>query len=263
MNKDCAMNILDLVLVGVAFGKSSGQPGFNPDADFNNDGIINILDLVIVGTNFGSSVQDPACPGQSSSSSSSSSAPAGEVGSVDGDGAMMEAAVAPRLRGETVSGSWLVAGSTFTNSFYVKDAVDLYAWQLNVTFNKAVLNVVSVSLGSYWNQTDGSSNLYFFKTITSNDTGSLFAGFSFVNASSTKRPVPLTSTSDTILVTVTWRVMADESSTPLHIVNTSENSPFGSLIVNSNIATMSYTTLDGSFSNICTEPCPLSPTATP
>lgn len=52
VNNDGVVNILDLVRVGSAFLKTSGTPGYDPEADINKDGVINILDLVIVGSEF-------------------------------------------------------------------------------------------------------------------------------------------------------------------------------------------------------------------
>lgn len=246
VNKSCAVNVLDLARVGSAFLKSTGLSGYDVEADVFNDGTINVQDLALIGSDFLRFVSGPAC---SQTSSSLSLALA--------DGVDSSASTSMTLRGETVSDPGLVAGSTFTSSFFVRDAVDLFAWQLNVTFNRAVLNVVSISLGSYWIQADGSTNLYDFRTSISNDKGNFLASFTFIEASSTKQPAPLTSTADTILVTITWKVMANDSTTTLHIVNSSENAHFGSLVADSNIVTMGYTTLDGSFSNKCTRRCPL------
>jgi len=53
VNHDCRIDIVDLSSVGASFGKSSGEPGYNPNADINGDGKIDIVDLAIVGTNFG------------------------------------------------------------------------------------------------------------------------------------------------------------------------------------------------------------------
>ncbi len=47
-NADGAVNCLDIAVVRAAFGKRTGQPGFNPAADFNNDGVIDIRDLSYV-----------------------------------------------------------------------------------------------------------------------------------------------------------------------------------------------------------------------
>jgi len=47
-NGDGEVNCLDLYAVKAAFGKRTGQPGFNPSADLNHDGIVNVLDLSIV-----------------------------------------------------------------------------------------------------------------------------------------------------------------------------------------------------------------------
>jgi Dockerin type I domain/Bacterial Ig-like domain (group 3)/Bacterial Ig-like domain (group 2) len=48
VNGDGAVDCLDLNLVKAAFGKRTGQPGFNAAADLNHDGVINVLDLSMV-----------------------------------------------------------------------------------------------------------------------------------------------------------------------------------------------------------------------
>jgi len=53
VNHDGVVNIQDLALIAVAYGKSLGQPGYNPYADLNGDGIINIIDLAICAYWFG------------------------------------------------------------------------------------------------------------------------------------------------------------------------------------------------------------------
>ena len=58
VNKDGAVNVLDLVLIAAAFGKTGEN-----DADVNGDGIVNILDLVAVAAAFGE-VEVPADPHQ-------------------------------------------------------------------------------------------------------------------------------------------------------------------------------------------------------
>jgi PKD repeat protein len=54
VNKDCRVDIADLVLVARSFGSSIGGSNFNNMADLNGDGVIDIADLAIVGSNFGS-----------------------------------------------------------------------------------------------------------------------------------------------------------------------------------------------------------------
>jgi hypothetical protein len=45
VNGDGDVNCADLAIVRASFGKSVGQPGFDPRADLNADGIVNIIDL--------------------------------------------------------------------------------------------------------------------------------------------------------------------------------------------------------------------------
>ena len=47
-NGDLTVNCADLQLVKSSFGLRSGQTGFDPRADVNNDGVVNILDLSFV-----------------------------------------------------------------------------------------------------------------------------------------------------------------------------------------------------------------------
>lgn len=46
------INILDFSILATAYGKQSGQPGFDPRADFNNNGRIEILDFSLLATNY-------------------------------------------------------------------------------------------------------------------------------------------------------------------------------------------------------------------
>jgi len=53
LNNDGRVNAADLAIVQAAFGKRTGQPGFNPVADINQDGIVDIRDLTLVSQNIG------------------------------------------------------------------------------------------------------------------------------------------------------------------------------------------------------------------
>ena len=59
VNKDCVVNIQDLVLVATNFGKGGDNP-----ADVNFDSQVNIIDLVLVAAAFGETPQAPAIYGQ-------------------------------------------------------------------------------------------------------------------------------------------------------------------------------------------------------
>jgi hypothetical protein len=53
INGDGVVNILDLIIVGNAFGSYPGHPKWNPLADLKKDNKINVLDLSTVGINYG------------------------------------------------------------------------------------------------------------------------------------------------------------------------------------------------------------------
>jgi len=46
------VNVFDLSLLASTYGKSFGEVGFDPRADFNNDGVVNIFDLSILASNY-------------------------------------------------------------------------------------------------------------------------------------------------------------------------------------------------------------------
>lgn len=55
VNADGTVNVLDLILVDMAFGSKPGDPNYNMYADVNRDGNINVLDMIIVSTHLGES----------------------------------------------------------------------------------------------------------------------------------------------------------------------------------------------------------------
>jgi hypothetical protein len=46
------VNVLDAIDLSNSFGKSTGQTGFNPDADFDDNGVINILDAITLANHY-------------------------------------------------------------------------------------------------------------------------------------------------------------------------------------------------------------------
>ena len=53
VNADCEVGLMDLVMVGYAYGSVTGSPYWKADADVNSDKVIDILDLGIVGLHYG------------------------------------------------------------------------------------------------------------------------------------------------------------------------------------------------------------------
>jgi hypothetical protein len=52
-SNDNIINAMDLAIYAASAGKSSGQPGFDPRADFSEDGVVNHADLALLAMNFG------------------------------------------------------------------------------------------------------------------------------------------------------------------------------------------------------------------
>lgn len=53
INRDGEVDIIDTVLMGLAFNSKPTNPNWNPNADINGDGAVDIFDLVILATDFG------------------------------------------------------------------------------------------------------------------------------------------------------------------------------------------------------------------
>ena len=56
---NCQVDIRDLATLLGAYGKSTGEPGFVPGADFDHDGVIDLSDLATVLGNYGTLLQSP------------------------------------------------------------------------------------------------------------------------------------------------------------------------------------------------------------
>lgn len=56
-NGDDRVNHLDLLKLILSYGKNSGNAGYDPDADLNDDGNVNRDDVIILWKNFGASKQ--------------------------------------------------------------------------------------------------------------------------------------------------------------------------------------------------------------
>ncbi|TMI25811.1 hypothetical protein E6H36_06290 [Candidatus Bathyarchaeota archaeon] len=52
-NRDGRVNILDLAIIGLHFGSTTGMPNYLPDADLNHDGVTDIRDLTLCAIHFG------------------------------------------------------------------------------------------------------------------------------------------------------------------------------------------------------------------
>ena len=56
INGDGIVDIVDIVIVALAFGSEPGDPNWNPVADLNGDSIVDIVDVVLVAIHFGETI---------------------------------------------------------------------------------------------------------------------------------------------------------------------------------------------------------------
>ncbi|MDI6826019.1 MAG: hypothetical protein QMD36_02365 [Candidatus Aenigmarchaeota archaeon] len=59
---DCDVDNDDVELFLATYGKSSGDSGYNPNADFNHDGKVNFDDAIVLARNYGKTCPTPIHP---------------------------------------------------------------------------------------------------------------------------------------------------------------------------------------------------------
>jgi hypothetical protein len=53
LNKDGKVNVLDIALVGQAFGSYPGHPRWNPICDIDGNGTVDMIDMAMVAKDYG------------------------------------------------------------------------------------------------------------------------------------------------------------------------------------------------------------------
>jgi len=120
-NDDNVVDIFDLVIIGLAYNSTPGDPDWDPRADINADNAVNLWDLVLVGTNY-----NGTAPTEWSILSSSKD----------------------RIKLQPPKASLVAveAGSDLVVELKVNEAVELYGAELEMSFDPSVLAVRDADL---------------------------------------------------------------------------------------------------------------------
>jgi len=130
-------------------------------------------------------------------------------------------------------------GSTFTVKVNVSNVENLYAWQINMTFNPAVVNTTAASIveGSFLK--DHALTMVVAKKVN-NTLGTILVGCVF------RTPLPLTGASGNgTLASITFKVRAEERGTLLQFVTGTKLNT----VISGNNVPIEHTTEDGLFDN--------------
>jgi len=141
----------------------------------------------------------------------------------------------PNLSMPNMSGQCLNNGATFVTALTASNMTSVQSWQLNLTFTTGKLAVMNYTLGSAFNglSTDSTSR-------NSTSTGYYLLGFTFQGAAG-----PYTTTFPVTLVTFTWKALVYHPTVFFHIVTSAQNGLFGTMLLDPNQNSQSYTTTDG------------------
>jgi hypothetical protein len=110
---------------------------------------------------------------------------------------------------EPASVGKLAINQTFTVNVTVENCVDIYAVQVDIRYDPQVLNVTSVSEGTFLNSTGTTSVLYAQSFPVTNSTPPRASAYFVDTKFGTELP---DSSGNGILFTITFRVIADGSS---------------------------------------------------
>lgn len=137
INDDAIVNILDMAIVGAAYGSEPGDPNWNPLADLNNDTIVNMLDLSHVALHYGKWYPN------------GSGSKGGET-----DSALVEGTISLFVHPNK--------NQVFSVDVNVASITDLYAYEFKVYYDKSVLSCVDIKLpkGHFLEPTNDPNNIY-------------------------------------------------------------------------------------------------------
>jgi hypothetical protein len=85
-----------------------------------------------------------------------------------------------------------------------------------------------------------------------NSTGSLLYGYTALNGTVVS--------GTTILATITWKFLVSPGTTTEHLVLRTESPKLGTMLLDTSLSQVGYTTTDGGLTIKPTTPCPLAPT---
>ena len=124
-------------------------------------------------------------------------------------------------------------GVQFTVMVTASNLTNVQSWQLNMTFDPTQARLMNYSVNSLFTgqNTIGAVN---------NNTSYFLYGLSLYNGHS-----PVTTTSQTTLITFTFKTLVYHGSDYFHIVTSTENPKLGTMLLDPSQNSQSYTTSDG------------------
>lgn len=153
VNRDGHIWAYDMAAIGLAYNSSLGEPGYNPDADLNEDGVIDIYDILANGGGFVAHFGMYRTYGGSGGSSSQSTEESRNFPSQS---------FTIRESQETTEPVFMYADppeildcslgidDLFSVDIKIANVADLMGYDFKVTFNSTILSVVSVTPGDFF-----------------------------------------------------------------------------------------------------------------
>jgi len=137
-----------------------------------------------------------------------------------------------------LSGQCLSKGATVTAALTASNLTNTQSWQANITFTSGQIASMSYTLGNSF------TGQNIFTAINNSTSG----GWFLISWTAYNGRGPVTTTSQVTLVILRWKTLVYHATSSFHIVTSSENPPFGTMLLDPAVNSQSYTTTDGALS---------------
>jgi hypothetical protein len=131
--------------------------------------------------------------------------------------------------------------SSFTATVSATSLSSITGWQLNVTWAAGNINLTSYAYGTPWTGGTSASNIQYSK-------GTALMGYAFNDGTT------YSNSGTAALVTMTFRVLRNPTTSSLHIATSSDAGSFPTTLLDPSLSSLSYTTSDGFFTNCVLRP---------
>ncbi|MEM7536864.1 MAG: S8 family serine peptidase [Chloroflexota bacterium] len=138
LNQDGVIDILDAVLMGLAWKSQNGDVNWNPTADIVDDGQVNIRDYVVVGVNLGQTAPGLWGTALARQQQKMRLLSARRVAQSDAETNTQLFITPNELQIDTI-------GQTIDVAVQIENVTELYGFSSELTFNPAVLQVMDIN----------------------------------------------------------------------------------------------------------------------
>ena len=138
-------------------------------------------------------------------------------------------------------------GTNVTVDVYINNVSNMFAWEVNITYDTKVLTAMSFEVAPLWETFVQQGKGYYIEKV-SPSTGSALLAWLFQRQPNGSLP-SLSTAQPVLLGTATFTVQSLTGETQLHMVTSTENPNFGTILLDTAQAQIPYVSSDATFAN--------------